>query len=55
MRLCKAKAKAVKTLFDQGERTMEEIAKTLDIGRATAYRYLDLMNEGDNKFKYKNS
>jgi DNA invertase Pin-like site-specific DNA recombinase len=48
-----AKAKAVKTLFDQGERTMDEIAKTLNIGRATAYRYLDLMNEEDNKVQSK--
>ena len=37
-----AKAKAVKTLFDQGDRTMDEIAKTLGLSRATCYRYLDL-------------
>ncbi len=34
------KAKAVKALYEKGEQTVEEIALSLDLSRATCYRYL---------------
>ena len=36
-----AKAKAAKTLFDQQDKTADEIATILGISRATLYRYLE--------------
>ncbi|MFT2011471.1 recombinase family protein [Pontibacter sp. 13R65] len=36
------KAVTVKILFDSGTKTVEEIAKILNIGRATCYRYINL-------------
>lgn len=42
------KASTVKTLFDLGQ-TMDEIATTLEISRATGYRYLELMREKETK------
>ena len=36
------KVKAVKILYDQQDKTMNEIARDLNISRATAYRYLDI-------------
>ena len=34
------KARSAKILYDSGTKTVEEIAQTLGIGRATCYRYL---------------
>jgi len=39
-----SKAKSVKLLYDQQEKTMGDIAKDLSISEATAYRYLSYMN-----------
>jgi DNA invertase Pin-like site-specific DNA recombinase len=40
------KAKSARILFDSGTKTVEEIAKTLHISRATCYRYLSfIVNE----------
>jgi DNA invertase Pin-like site-specific DNA recombinase len=39
------KAKSAKILFDSGEKTVQDIADSLGISRATCYRYIDLMNE----------
>lgn len=39
-----SKAKAVKMLYEKREKTMDEIAKDLGISRATAYRYLDIID-----------
>ena len=36
------KAKAVKALYEKGEQTVEEIALSLGLSRATCYRYLSL-------------
>lgn len=39
-----SKAKAVKILFDQQQKTMDEIGKDLKLSRSTCYRYLDIVN-----------
>lgn len=39
-----AKAKNAKILYESGERTVKEIAESLEISRATCYRYIDLFN-----------
>ena len=38
------KARSAKILYDSGTKTVEEIAQTLGIGRATCYRYIDHAN-----------
>ncbi len=48
-----SKIKAVKVLYDQQDKTVQEIADDLSISRATAYRFLKIANqwlkEGKNK------
>lgn len=39
------KTKAVKVLYEKREQTVEEIASSLGISRATCYRYLNITNE----------
>lgn len=39
-----SKAYAIKTLYDQQEKSMEEIAKDMGLSRTTCYRYLDAAN-----------
>ncbi len=47
-----SKAKAVKILFDQQVKTMDEIGKDLKLSRSTCYRYLDIVNSLEkNKLK----
>jgi DNA invertase Pin-like site-specific DNA recombinase len=38
-------AKNAKILYDSGERTVKEIAESLEISRATCYRYIDIVRE----------
>ena len=38
-------AKNAKILYDSGERTVKEIAESLEISRATCYRYIDTVRE----------
>ena len=40
-----ATAKIAKILYDSGERTVKEIAASLEISRATCYRYIDTVRE----------
>ena len=40
-----SKAKAIKTLYDKKEKTMEEIAKDMGLSRTTCYRYLNAVNQ----------
>jgi DNA invertase Pin-like site-specific DNA recombinase len=40
-----SKIKAVKVLYDQGDKTVQEIADDLSISRATAYRFLKIANQ----------
>lgn len=40
-----ARAKNAKILFDSGERSVKEIAESLEISRATCYRYIDIVRE----------
>jgi DNA invertase Pin-like site-specific DNA recombinase len=39
-----AKAKAARTLYDQKDKTVDQIAAILGIGRATVYRYIHRVN-----------
>jgi len=39
-----SKANSVKMLYDQKEKTEDEIAKDLGISRPTCYRYLEILN-----------
>ena len=43
------KAKAVKTLYEKQENSMEEIGKELGISRATCYRFLEALKQIDLK------
>ena len=38
-----AKARSARILYESGEKTVPEIAKSLGISRATCYRYIDFM------------
>ncbi|QRR00114.1 recombinase family protein [Dyadobacter sandarakinus] len=40
-----AKAHAAKTLYDQQEKTVEQIAQVLGISRATVYRYINAVKD----------
>ena len=40
-----ATARNAKILYERGERTVKEIAKGLEISRATCYRYIDIVRE----------
>lgn len=42
-----SKAKAVKILFDQQVKTMDEIGKDLKLSLSTCYRHLDIINSLD--------
>ncbi|MDQ3534167.1 MAG: recombinase family protein [Bacteroidota bacterium] len=39
------KAQAVKIIYDTGQRTVQEIAESFGISRATCYRYIDIINK----------
>lgn len=39
------KAKSAKILYDSGEKTIQEIAESLNLSRATCYRYIEYMKE----------
>ena len=43
-----AKAKSAKILYESGEKSVPEIAKSLGISRATCYRYIDLVQGRQN-------
>jgi DNA invertase Pin-like site-specific DNA recombinase len=44
-----ATAKNAKILYESGERTVKEIAESLEISRATCYRYIDTVREMEKK------
>jgi len=48
-----SKIKAVKVLYDQQDKTVQEIADDLSISRATAYRFLKIANQWVIEFKSK--
>ena len=47
-------AKNAKILYDSGERTVKEIAESLEISRATCYRYIDIVKEMEKTKSEKN-
>ena len=44
-----ATARNKKILYDSGERTVQEIAESLEISRATCYRYINIIREMEKK------